>query len=61
MDNLTIVYRENVDLFFYVIGSANENEVCLVFFSYLLITDRLSRISFSLPSLFWFYFFFILF
>ncbi len=28
MDGLTCLYRSNVDLFFYVIGSAQENEVC---------------------------------
>lgn len=27
LEGLTCVYRSNVDLFFYVIGSANENEV----------------------------------
>lgn len=30
MDNLTIVYRSNVDLHFYVIGSTNENEIILL-------------------------------
>lgn len=30
LDNLTIVYRNNVDLLFYVMGSTNENEVCSV-------------------------------
>jgi hypothetical protein len=30
LDNLTIVYRSNVDLFFYVIGSTTENEIILV-------------------------------
>ncbi len=30
LDNLTIVYKSNVDLFFYVIGSVSENEVMLV-------------------------------
>ena len=28
LDGLTCVYRSNVDLFFYVMGSFNENEVC---------------------------------
>ena len=27
LDNWTVVYRNNVDLLFYVIGSTNENEV----------------------------------
>lgn len=27
LDGLTCVYKSNVDLFFYVMGSANENEV----------------------------------
>ena len=30
LDGLICVYRSNVDLFFYVIGSANENELILV-------------------------------
>lgn len=30
LDNLTIVYRSQVDLFFYVVGSTNENEIILV-------------------------------
>lgn len=30
LDNLTIVYRSHMDLFFYVIGSTNENEIILV-------------------------------
>ncbi|CAH1775429.1 unnamed protein product [Owenia fusiformis] len=30
LEGLTCVYRSNVDLFFYVIGSANENELILV-------------------------------
>ena len=30
LDNLTIVYRSNVDVFFYVIGSTSENEIILV-------------------------------
>ena len=29
LDGLTCVYRSNVDLFFYVMGSSNENEVSL--------------------------------
>ena len=29
LDNLTIVYRTNIDLFFYVIGSTSENEIML--------------------------------
>lgn len=29
LDNLTIVYRSNVDLFFYVIGSTTANEIML--------------------------------
>lgn len=27
LDGLTCVYKSNVDLFFYVMGSSNENEV----------------------------------
>ena len=30
LDGLTVVYRSNIDLFFYVIGSTNENEIMLV-------------------------------
>lgn len=30
LDNLTTVYKSNVDLHFYVIGSTNENEVILL-------------------------------
>lgn len=30
LDGLTCVYRSNVDLFFYVMGSSQENEVCIV-------------------------------
>jgi hypothetical protein len=30
LDNLTIVYKSSVDLFFYVIGSTSENEIMLV-------------------------------
>lgn len=29
LDGLTCVYRSNVDLFFYVMGSSHENEVCI--------------------------------
>lgn len=31
LDGLTCVYRSNVDLFFYVMGSAHENEVFWLF------------------------------
>lgn len=31
LDGLICVYRSNVDLYFYVMGSANENEVFLDF------------------------------
>lgn len=30
LDGLTCVYRSNVDLFFYVMGSSNENEVRVI-------------------------------
>lgn len=30
LDGLTCVYRSNVDLFFYVMGSSHENEVCII-------------------------------
>jgi hypothetical protein len=30
LDGLTVVYRSNIDLFFYVVGSTNENEIMLV-------------------------------
>lgn len=30
LDGLTCVYRSNVDLFFYVMGSSHENEVCAI-------------------------------
>jgi hypothetical protein len=29
LDNLTIVYRNNIDLFFYVVGSTSQNEIML--------------------------------
>lgn len=29
LDGLTCVYKSNVDLFFYVMGSSHENEVCI--------------------------------
>ena len=29
LDDLTIIYRSNVDLFFYIIGDASENELIL--------------------------------
>ena len=32
LDGLTCVYRSNVDLFFYVMGSSNENEVIVIYF-----------------------------
>jgi len=32
LDGLTCVYRSNVDLFFYVMGSSHENEVSTVYF-----------------------------
>lgn len=31
LDGLVCVYRSNVDLYFYVMGSSNENEVLLIF------------------------------
>lgn len=30
LDGLTCVYRSNVDLYFYVMGSSHENEVCKI-------------------------------
>ena len=30
LDGLTVVYRSNIDLFFYVVGSTSENEIMLV-------------------------------
>ena len=33
LDGLTCVYRSNVDLFFYVMGSSNENEVRVIHFN----------------------------
>lgn len=30
LDGVTVVYRSNIDLFFYVIGSTSENEIMLV-------------------------------
>ena len=44
IDNLTIIYRNNIDLFFYVIGSTNENEIMLVSVLNCLF-DSLSQIS----------------
>jgi len=37
LEGLTCVYRSNVDLFFYVVGSAQENEVgynLVIYFSF---------------------------
>ena len=34
LDGLTCVYRSNVDLYFYVMGSSNENEVHIVIVIY---------------------------
>lgn len=31
-EGLTCVYRSNVDLFFYVVGSSQENEVCSILY-----------------------------
>lgn len=30
LEGLTVVYKSNIDLFFYVIGSSHENEVNLM-------------------------------
>lgn len=30
LEGLTVVYKSNIDLFFYVIGSSHENEVSLI-------------------------------
>ena len=32
LDGLTCVYRSNVDLFFYVMGSSTENEVRIIIY-----------------------------
>ena len=43
LDGLTCVYRSNVDLFFYVMGSSNENEVIVMYFvliTYPAVTDK---------------------
>lgn len=32
LEGLTVVYKSNIDLFFYVIGSSHENEVSQIFF-----------------------------
>lgn len=29
LDGITCLYKSNVDLFFYVMGSSHENEVCI--------------------------------
>ena len=31
LEGVTVVYRSNVDLFFYVVGSQTENEVCGIY------------------------------
>lgn len=31
LDGITCLYRSNVDLFFYVMGSSHENEVCHIY------------------------------
>ena len=33
LDGLTCVYRSNVDLYFYVMGSSHENEVYIIYFN----------------------------
>lgn len=43
LDGLTCVYRSNVDLFFYVMGSSHENEVCIIV-KYLKIITIISNI-----------------
>lgn len=30
LDGITCLYKSNVDLFFYVMGSSHENEVCIL-------------------------------
>lgn len=32
LDRITCVYKSSVDLFFYVMGSSRENEVCMVLY-----------------------------
>ena len=34
LEGVTVVYRSNVDLFFYVVGSQTENEVCGIYIMY---------------------------
>ncbi|MGH0114860.1 UNVERIFIED_CONTAM: hypothetical protein FKN15_064857 [Acipenser sinensis] len=41
LEGMTIVYKSSIDLFLYVVGSANENEKCLVVVFYVILT-RLS-------------------
>lgn len=45
LDGLTCVYKSNVDLFFYVMGSSHENEVCvfLIFVHFFIICHRYSK------------------
>lgn len=50
LDGLTCVYRSNVDLFFYVMGSSHENEVCIIIKP--LNSSILSRIYINLFNLF---------
>lgn len=37
LDGLTCVYRSNVDLYFYVMGSSHENEVICIWNSHLFV------------------------
>lgn len=48
LDGLTCVYRSNVDLFFYVMGSSHENEVCTVkhYFYIILIIKYLKTVKY---------------
>lgn len=44
LEGMTIVYKNSIDLFFYVVGSAQENEVLSILFLKLTYTKLLQRV-----------------
>lgn len=45
LEGLTVVYKSNIDLYFYVIGSSHENEVMLYIHPVLSYHNRVNLIS----------------
>ncbi len=48
LDGLTVVYRSNVDLYFYIMGSSHENEVSINFVAHAHFISDLSTNSKSM-------------